>query len=267
MKAYLSIFRMRLLNGLQYRVAALAGIVTQFFFGFIFLMIFLAFQGQNPSATSLKPGQLASYVWLQQAFLTFIIFWFRDNELITSITSGNLAYEFCRPVDLYGNWFVRLAAQRVAAAALRCLPILVVASFLPAPYGLSLPADPAALVLFLACLSLGLGVMVGISIFVYLGIIVTQSPMAMLILAASIGDFCSGLIIPLPFMPEVLYRVLQVLPFRLTADLPFRTWSGHIGHIEALWGIAAQLAWLGILVFTGRLAMRRISRKLVIMGG
>ncbi len=31
MKAYISVFKMRLNNGLQYRAAALAGIGTQFF--------------------------------------------------------------------------------------------------------------------------------------------------------------------------------------------------------------------------------------------
>lgn len=40
MKAYYSLFKIRLLKGLQYKVAAYAGVLTQFFWGFMYIMIF-----------------------------------------------------------------------------------------------------------------------------------------------------------------------------------------------------------------------------------
>ena len=40
MKACLSFFRMRLINGMQYRTAAWAGIVTQFFWGFMEILLY-----------------------------------------------------------------------------------------------------------------------------------------------------------------------------------------------------------------------------------
>ncbi len=43
MKKYLSFFRLRFAMGLQYRTAALAGIITQFAWGFMEIMIFHAF--------------------------------------------------------------------------------------------------------------------------------------------------------------------------------------------------------------------------------
>ena len=39
-------------------------------------------------------------------------------------------------------WFARSAANRLSRAALRCMPILLAAAFVPRPYGLSLPASP-----------------------------------------------------------------------------------------------------------------------------
>ena len=39
MKKYLSFFRMRFLMGLQYRAAAAAGVVTQFTWGFMELLV------------------------------------------------------------------------------------------------------------------------------------------------------------------------------------------------------------------------------------
>jgi ABC-2 type transport system permease protein len=43
MKVYASVLKLRLLIGMQYRSAALAGVATQFFWGFISIMVFEAF--------------------------------------------------------------------------------------------------------------------------------------------------------------------------------------------------------------------------------
>ncbi|HOJ12119.1 MAG TPA: ABC transporter permease, partial [Clostridiales bacterium] len=73
MKAYFSVFKMRLINGMQYRVAALAGVATQFFWGFMFIMIYEAFYQSAVQTPPIELKQLVSYMWLQQAFLVFIV--------------------------------------------------------------------------------------------------------------------------------------------------------------------------------------------------
>ena len=42
MKSYLSYFKLKFITGLQYRSAALAGIFTQLFFGFIYISVYIA---------------------------------------------------------------------------------------------------------------------------------------------------------------------------------------------------------------------------------
>ena len=42
MKSYSSYFKLKFITGLQYRAAALAGIATQFFFGFVFISVYIA---------------------------------------------------------------------------------------------------------------------------------------------------------------------------------------------------------------------------------
>ena len=156
MNKYLSFFRLRFVNSLQYRSAAFAGIATQFFWGLMELLLFSAFyRAGDTAALPMRFDQLASYIWLQQAFMTLLFLWFLDNEIFENIRTGNIAYELARPMDLYNMWFVKNAAARLSRAVLRCLPILCVAAFLPYPYGLALPADMPAFVLFLATLFLG----------------------------------------------------------------------------------------------------------------
>jgi ABC-2 type transport system permease protein len=279
---YASVFRLRFAVGLQYRVAAFAGVATQFFWGFMLIMVYRAFFGGAGAAAASAGGagaaaaisgaapislaQLASYVWLQQAFLALVVLWFRDSELLNLIVSGNVAYELCRPQDLYFFWYARLISARLAAAALRCLPILAVAFFLPPPYRLSPPADAAAFFLFLLTLGLGLGVLVALSMFSYIGTFITLSPYGTMVILGTLGDFCSGGIVPLPLMPEGLRNVMLVLPFRLASDLPFRIYSGHIPPSEALWGILLQIAWFAALLLLGRRAMAGVLKRTVIQG-
>ncbi|CAM4196366.1 ABC transporter permease [Paenibacillus alkaliterrae] len=267
MKAYISVFKLRLNNGLQYRTAALAGIATQFFWGFIIIMVFEAFYSQALIDPPISLTQLITYVWLQQAFLAFVMLWFRDNELFQLITSGNIAYELCRPSGIYGLWYAKLLAQRLASALLRSLPILAVAFFLPQPYRLPLPADPLTFILFAATLLLGLLIMVSLSMLMYISVFITLSPAGSLLMFGVTGEFLAGMIIPVPLMPEWLQRIVYVLPFRWTADFPFRIYSGHIPADEALFGILIQLIWLAAIIGVGRRAMAGVLRKVVVQGG
>ena len=50
MRKYLAFFRLRFSMGLQYRAAAVAGIVTQFFWGAMELLAFRAFYQADPGA-------------------------------------------------------------------------------------------------------------------------------------------------------------------------------------------------------------------------
>ena len=142
MKKYFSFFRLRLVTGLQYRTAALAGMVTQFFWGFMEIAVFHAFYKADPAAYPMTMEATAAYVWLQQALLVFFGAWMFEGEIFATISSGNLAYELCRPVRIYNMWFARSVASRLSKAILRCMPILVVAAFLPRGYGLGLPISP-----------------------------------------------------------------------------------------------------------------------------
>jgi len=267
MKAYYSLFKMRLLKGLQYRISALAGVSTQFFWGFIFIMIFEAFYSSTSNLQPISLRELIQVIWLQQSFLVLIMLWYRDNELLTLITSGNIAYELCRPSDLYSFWYAKLIAQRLSGAILRCFPILIVASLLPFPYKFSLPPSFSSFVIFIVTLMLGLILIVAISMLIYISTFYTMSPTGSLLIFGVFGEFLSGLIIPVPLMPEWLKNIVYVLPFRYISDLPFRIYAGNIGIKEGLISILVQLLWILIIVGLGRLWMGRALKKVVIQGG
>ncbi|MDP4089638.1 MAG: ABC transporter permease [Bacillota bacterium] len=267
MRAYYSLFKMKLLKGLQYRTAALAGVATQFFWGFMYIMIFEAFYGSTTAVQPISLRQLIQVTWLQQSFLVFVILWFRDAELMNLITSGNIAYELCRPTDLYGFWYSKLTAQRLSGAILRCFPIIIAASLLPYPYNLSFPPSLTSFILFIITLTLGLILIVAISMLIYISTFYTMSPMGSLLIFGVLGEFLSGLVIPVPLMPEGLRRIVYLLPFRYTSDLPFRIYAGNIGYGEAVLGIGVQFVWILVLIGLGRLWMSKALKRIIVQGG
>lgn len=267
MKPYISTLRVRFLNGLQYRAAALGGLATQFFWGVMAILIYQAFYMSGGQPQTLGFSQLVTYIWLQQAFLALIMLYDWDYELFDMITSGNISYELCRPCNLYGFWYVKLLSRRLSSATLRFSPIIAVAFLLPAPYKLSLPHSPVSFLLFIITMLSGLLLLVAISMIIYISVFKTMSPVGSMAFIGIAGEFFSGMTIPIPLMPEWLQKVCYIMPFRWTADLPLRIYSGNINVNEAVISIGVQFIWIAMLVSAGSMVMQRITRHVVVQGG
>ncbi|MDL2232397.1 ABC transporter permease [Ruminococcaceae bacterium OttesenSCG-928-L11] len=267
MSKYLAILRIRFSNSLQYRAAAIAGMVTQFAWGFMEILAFSAFYKVNPDAFPMGFSQTVSYIWMQQAFLALFMMWFFENEIFASIANGSIAYELARPIDLYNRWFCQSAANRLARAALRCMPILIVAFIVPEPFRMSLPPNIGQFLLFLLSAALSLGVVVSFSMLIYISTFYTLSPVGVRFIAAALSDFLAGATIPLPFFPEQLRTIAQWLPFASMQNMPLRVYSGNITGSDAVRGILLQIAWLVILVIIGKLLMKSALKKVIVQGG
>lgn len=267
MKKYLAFFRLRFSMGLQYRTAALAGVITQFAWGGMEIMMFRAFYRTDAASFPMTLQATCAYVWMQQAFLTLFMAWMMENEIFDSIVNGNISYELCRPVNIYNMWFSRSLANRLSKAVLRCLPILLVAAFLPSPYGLMLPVSPLAFLLFLFTLFTGVGVTVAFCMLVYMLSFFTISPAGIRIVAVSMVEFLSGATIPLPFFPEKVRVFLELLPFASMQNVPLRIYSGDLSGADAGRAVLLQLFWLFALIGMGRLLDTSAMKKVTIQGG
>ena len=267
LRKYQSFFRLRFIQGLQYRAAAAAGITTQFAWGFLLIIAFSAFYEADPMAFPMSFQDTVSYVWLQQAFLALFNTWMMENEIFDTIAHGNIAYELCRPIRIYNMWIARSLANRFSRAVLRCSPILIVAFLIPKPYRLALPPDLGTFLLFLLSLVLGTAVATAFCMIVYGLTFFTISPQGVRVLFASLVDFLAGGIIPIPFMPDKVRAVLELLPFASMQNAPLRIYSGSMAAEEIKVTLGLQFFWLIALVLIGSSLCRLAERKACIQGG
>jgi ABC-2 type transport system permease protein len=266
LKIYISVFKIRMINSLQYRAAAISGLMTQFFWGFMMLMIFEAFY-QSGGAQEFSYENLVTYIWLQQAFLAFFMVWVRDSELGEIIIEGNIAYELVRPYSIYKFWFAKLLGGKLSSGLLRFPLVILIAFFLPAPYNLILPANPVSFIMFAVSLTLGVILTTSILILMYISMFKTHSLAGSFVLFGITTDFLGGHLIPIPLMPQWLQTISNFLPFRYTADLPFRIYSGHVAGIDIYIGILIEIIWILILFAAGSYFMNKATRNVIVYGG
>ena len=262
-----TLFRIRFINGLQYRIAAYAGLATQFAWGFMNILLFHAFYSENPAAFPMSFQQFAAYTWLNQALLMMFNLWHWDGSIFDDIMSGNIAYELARPVNLYDMWLVRAMAVRLSGTALRCAPVLIVAFLLPVPFGLILPEHMLRLGLFIIAAALAFMLVCLYAMFFYILAFYTIHSSGIRAMASSIALILSGHIIPLPFFPERILRVVELLPFASMQNIPLFIYSGFWDTREALARIAVQAAWIIIFYISGKILMAKTLKKVIVQGG
>ncbi|RZI63692.1 MAG: ABC transporter permease, partial [Variovorax sp.] len=105
LRPYRAALSSRFLQMLQYRSAAIAGFVTQCWWGGLKVMVLAAFyrSAGGSAGASLSLGDAVTYVWLAQGLLALLP-WMGDPEVAQAVRTGSVVYDRLRPVDHYTLW-------------------------------------------------------------------------------------------------------------------------------------------------------------------
>ncbi len=207
------------------------------------------------------------YVWLNQAFFYLILIAIKDEQILEQIKNGTVAYELCRPYDLYWWWYLKHLSKRYAGCLLRCFPVILLALFLPKPYNLLPPISIKAFILFLIALFLGSLLITSICMLINIITFFTYQDKGISSIIYTVGGLLSGIDVPLPLLPTTLLMITEYLPFRLISDLAVRIYSGNINITYGINSIILQIIWIIILIIIGRLLMKKALSKVSIQGG
>lgn len=267
MKKYISFFRIRFVTGLQYRMVMVSALTTQVFWGLLEVLAYYALWQSESLAFPMQFQSVVTYIWLKEGLFALINTWGADDDTSQIFLDGGIAYEMCRPLSIYGMWFSRSFAGRLSEATLRSIPIFLVALLVPAPFRISAPVSIPAFFLFLLTMLLGLFLVLAFCMLVYVLCFFTISPKGWRMVLTGAVELLSGSMLPLPFFPEQIRNILELLPFAAMHNVAFLIYTGELTGTAMYRSIALQVFWLITLVAAGQLICRHAQRRVVVQGG
>ena len=247
-----------------YRLAILAGVTTQSVFGFIRVgVLFGAISSAGGTLAGYDQQLASTYVWLGQALLAPIAL-YAWIDIAERVSSGEIAVDFARPVDLQLAWWARDLGRASFQLFSRGLPPLFIGAV---TVGLALPDSWSAYPLGLMSLFLAVSISFTLRFLVNLIAFWTFDVRGYIGLYLVIGSLLSGLFIPVHLFPEWLRVVAYATPFPSMLQTPIDVLSGWALGWTAAALVASQLAWLVGLVGVARVVQWRAARRLVVQGG
>jgi ABC-2 type transport system permease protein len=272
-RPYVAAFSARFLLMLQYRAAAVAGFLTQCWWGAIKIMVYAAFYRASSASThpAISLAQVATYTWLNQGLLALMP-WGADPEVALAMRTGVVMYDRRRPVDAYAYWYARAAAFMTSRALPRAVLMIILAGLLLPVAGASElawmpPSSAMAAVLFALSLALMICLSSALMMLLNIAVVVTLNDRWV---SQSMNPFLvvlSGSLVPLALYPDWAQRALFLQPFAGVVDIPFRIYSSNLVGSKALFGLGLQLFWTVASIGIGRLWMGRVMRRLEVQGG
>jgi len=272
-KAAWSLFKIRVAEGLQYRLAALSGAAVSTFWVLIeviVLTVFFRYGSGGSVINGMTLLQAISYKWIGELMYVFLAMGI-EGGIRDKITSGDIGVELCRPLDLYWHWFARTGAGSVSHLVMRggmtvaCGAAISLVGF--PNVGLGLPHSPLYFALFLVSM-IG-GALFGATYVMFLAAVRMNvawgdGPMHLINV---IGMILSGGFLPLQLWPDFLQTFLRLQPFASYYDAPAKLYVGSVSIKDGLLSMLFQVIWIIAFIILGKLIMRQKVKSVIIQGG
>lgn len=264
LKTYRKLVRAGFSRQANYRLAMLAGLVTNVVFGFIrAAILFAAIESAGGTLGGYTAGTISSYVWLSQGLIGAIELSGRA-EIGDRVRTGDVAIDFTRPVDLQ-TWHLAEDLGRAAYTLIpRGLPSVMIGAL---TVGLVMPVTPLPYLLGIV------SIVAGVAISFYgryavniLGFWLLDTRGARTLYMVASGFLC-GLYVPVALFPSWLHTVAYCTPFPSILQTPINIVSGRTVGLDAAADLLMQAGWLVGVCVLGRWLTSAGRRKLVLNGG
>lgn len=246
-----------------YRLATVAGVVTNTAFGYlradILVAVFVASSGDPGGWTS---AELVTFAFVTQALLAGTGA-FGEPELAERVRTGDVVVDLYRPVDVQAWWFASWCGRAAFTLMARGIPPVVLGAIV---FDLVLPTTVGHWLVVLASIALAVVVGFGIRFCSNLTAFWLLDNRGLDQLITLVLTFFGGLLVPLVLFPSWLETLARALPFSAMVQIPAELAMGV--HDGPAWSaLAVQGAWAVALIGLGRVMLASATRKVVVQGG
>lgn len=250
-----------------YRAATLGGLVPNVAFGYLRAYILLAVVSQAGTVGGFDRADVVTYSFATQALIVPIAIFGGGGSSIDlgeRIKTGDVVTDLYRPIDFQGYWL----AQDLGRAAHGFLA-RGVASFCAGfvAFRLVVPGTVAEVAAVAVTLVLAVLVSFAWRYLIALAGFWLIDDRGLTTLAGVLAQFLSGFLVPVTFFPGWLQGVAAASPFPSMVQLPVDVFLGRADAAGLAEVVATQVAWLVVLLLTGRAVGSLALRKVVVQGG
>lgn len=259
---YLAYARKCFLGRSAYRFDHLMGILSTCLQFFIFREIYRALYGLSTEIDGITFSMVTTSFVLSMGLGA--VFRPDDYFLPNKIRDGSIATELLRPISFKGRMIAENMGNALFDLLFHFVPVLIIAV---ATVGVSSPASPVMLLLFVFSALLGYGVLWVISFAVQMTAFWLINIWSLLTIKNVFVNVLSGSMIPLWFMPEWMGGVLRFTPFSSIYFTPIQIYLGQLSYSEIAFKCGIQILWIALIYLIGNVLWKKGQQKLVVQGG
>ncbi len=260
--ALVAVARMQMRIFYTYRANAVFAIILTGVQIYLLTVIWKAAYGDRTEVDGIEIGQLLVYLTLANLQLRFL----RpemDEDIQERIRQGQIGFDLSRPVGYPAQLMASAVGDMIGGLPLLLVafPVAFIAGELRGPASLEAGLGYAAALLLAWVVAALLNLLIGLISFW------TVEMNGFRMIYTLVGNFATGALVPLWFMPDALRTVIQVLPFQAIAFVPVSIYVGEPATGSIGTALVVQLMWIGILLLVVRLVWSQAFRHTVIQGG
>ncbi len=250
-------------RALTYRAAAIAGLITNFFFGLFRVAILLALFGDRTNLNGITVAGAITYTGLTQAVIAFVNM-FGSYELMHSVYSGDVGSDLLKPMNFFTFWLAKDLGGAIFNLFSRGILFMVLFEMI---YDLSYPETAVQWLLVFTSLISSWLVSFAWRFLINLAAFWTPNAVGIGRFGFVISWFFSGFMMPLRLFPDWVQQLANWTPFPSMLNTVVEVYLGVATAGETAVLILTQLAWAIGLILIGQLVLKTAVRRLVILGG
>ena len=249
---YLAFAKKSFQKRMQYRVANLAGLTTNFFFLLVQIFVYTAFYAAHDGPQPLNLNEIITYFVLCQVFFMLMPFWGARSEITSAIKDGSVALQLTKPVDFHAYWFADECGRACYYLLMRGFPTFLISILF---FNVAIPQQPTALIAFTVSMMLAISMSVAITITIFSSAFWTLDTTGISGLSYSLITLFSGMLVPIALWPEWMAHITEWLPFAGLIDVPFSIYLGKITGVGIWIAIGKQMIWNLFFIGLGRVLL------------
>ncbi len=263
MQKYFAIIKAGFDQQLTYRMAMIAGLVTNIFFGILRISVMVALYGDKTMVNGMSLDKALSFICLSQGLISFMEL-FGSYELMRSVYDGSITNELIHPYSLFNFYLFKEIGKSMVNLLGRSILLFVLLSLL---FAIFIPSQLITWLFFVISILIGWFISYCWRFLVNLAAFWSPDARGWGRLLFGLSQLCCGFFIPLRLLPDWFSKIVNYTPFPAMLNIPMEIFLQITPNQEIPMQILSQVLWAGVLFLLVQIVYSLGYKRLIILGG